>query len=69
MFHEFKEIPYQVWGPWKNSWGYVTTVAEFDSDHIVLKSITPYKTKIVKYFTDWEDCEKEVVLIEQDRRF
>jgi hypothetical protein len=66
---EFKEVPYSVWGPWQNHWGYVTTVAQFDEDDIILKSITPSKHKIVHRFTDWETCQEAIELIEQDRRY
>jgi hypothetical protein len=66
---DLKEIKYDVWGPWRNQWGYVTVVAQFDIDDIILKSITPSKRKIVKRFCDWEDCQKMIELIEQDRRF
>ena len=66
---EFEEVPYAVWGPWQNHWGYITTVAQFDEDDIILKSITPNKRKIVHRFTDWEDCQQLIELIEQDRRF
>lgn len=66
---DFQEIPYQQWGPWRNQWGYVTTIAEFGDDDIIVKSVTPYKTKVIKLFSDWEDCEKFIDLIEQDRRF
>ena len=31
----FTEIPYQLWGPWKNQWGYVTSIAQFDTDDII----------------------------------
>lgn len=68
-FLEFKEVPYNVWGPWQNYWGYITTVAQFDEDDIILKSITPSKSKIVHRFTDWKDCQEAIELIEQDRRF
>jgi len=68
-FLEFKEVPYAVWGPWQNHWGYVTTVAQFDEDDIILKSITPSLRKIVHRFTDWEDCQQVIELIEQNRRF
>ncbi len=40
-----KSIPFHQWGPWRNQWGYVTTVAQFDEDDIMLKSITPYQQK------------------------
>lgn len=66
---ELKELPFQQWGPWRNHWGYETVVAEFDDHTIILKSISPNGTEIVAYFTDWEDCENLVVLIEHDRRF
>ncbi len=69
MFHDFKEVPYAVWGPWRNQWGYVTTVAQFDEGDIILKSLTPYQSKIIRRFDDWEDCQREIELIEQDRRF
>ncbi len=69
MFHDFKEVPYAVWGPWRNQWGYITTVAQFDEDDIILKSITPYNFKIIERYTDWEDCQRRIELIEQDRRF
>lgn len=69
MNWNFKEIPYDEWGPWVNQWGYVTTVAQFDQDDIVLKSITPYKTKIIKRFCSWTECQAAIELIEQDRRF
>ncbi len=64
-----QEIPFNQWGPWKNQWGYVTTVAQFSEEDIVLKSITPNNRKIVCYFCDWEDCQEMIELIEQDRRF
>ncbi len=67
--YNFKEISYQKWGPWKNHWGYITTVAQFDEDDIILKTITPYGTKKVRRFSSWEECQEEIELIEQDRRF
>jgi hypothetical protein len=69
MYHEFKEVPYAVWGPWRNQWGYVTVIAQFAEDDIILKSTTPYNRRIVRRFTDWEDCQQEIELIEQDRRY
>jgi hypothetical protein len=69
MLYEFKEVPHTVWGPWQNQWGYVTTVAQFSEDDIILKTITPFNIRIVKRFTDWEECEETICLIEQDRRF
>ena len=69
MKHDFAQVPYQQWGPWRNHWGYVTSIAEFDPEDIVVKSITPYNTKLIRYFTDWEECERFIDLIEQDRRF
>jgi hypothetical protein len=69
MGFEFEEIPYSTWGPWRNQWGYVTVIAHFDEDDIILKCITPEKKKFVKRFCDWEDCEEMIELIEQDRRF
>jgi len=69
MYHEFKEVPYVVWGPWRNQWGYVTVIAQFAEDDIMLKSTTPYNRRIVRRFTDWEDCQQEIELIEQDRRY
>lgn len=69
MFYNFQEVPYQQWGPWRNQWGYVTVVAQFDHDDIMLKSITPYNRKIVRRYTDWESCQRMIELLEQDRRF
>lgn len=69
MFYKFEKVPHSIWGPWRNQWGYITTVAQFDQDDIILKTITPYNTKIVKRFSDWEDCQYEIELIEADRRF
>ena len=65
----FDQVPFNQWGPYVNRWGYVTTVAQFDEDDIILKVITPHKTRIVKRFSDWEECADEIDLIEQDRRF
>ena len=69
MFHEFKEVPYQLWGPWRNQWGYVTTIAQFEEDDIILKTVTPYQGRIVRRFSHLEVCAKMIELIEQDRRF
>jgi hypothetical protein len=65
----FKEVSYQQWGPWRNQWGYITEVAQFSEDDIWVKSITPYRYKLIRNFEDWEDCQKFIELIEQDRRF
>jgi hypothetical protein len=65
----FKEVPYQQWGPWRNQWEYITEVAQFSEDDIWVKSITPYRYKLIRNFEDWEDCQKFIELIEQDRRF
>jgi hypothetical protein len=69
MYYKFDKVPYQSWGPWRNQWGYITEIAQFDEDDIILKTITPFKKQIVKRFTDWEECEETVYLIDQDRRF
>lgn len=69
MQYKFKKVPFSTWGPWRNQWGYVTEVAQFDHDDILLKSLTPYNKKIIKRFYDWEDCQRAIELIEQDRRF
>jgi hypothetical protein len=65
----FQQVPFSQWGPWRNHWGYVTTVAQFDEDDIILKSITPHGKQLVKRFVDWEDCQQMIELIEQDRRY
>lgn len=65
----FKKIPYHQWGPWRNQWGYTTTVAQFADDEIILKSITPCRRRIIRRFSDWEECQAAIELIEQDRRF
>ncbi len=69
MFYKFKEVPYQIWGPWRNQWGYVTEVAQFCDEDLILKSLTPSNKKIVRRFCHWEDCAEMIELIEQDRRF
>jgi hypothetical protein len=66
---DFKKIPYPTLGPWRNQWGYITVIAQFDEDDIMMKVITPENHRIVKRFTSWEDCEQAVMLVEQDRRF
>jgi len=66
---DFKEIPYQLWGPWRNQWGYVTAVAQFSDEDLILKSLTPDNRKVIRRFTHWEDCARFIELIEQDRRF
>ena len=67
--HTFNTVDFQQWGPWRNQWGYVTTIAQFNDEDIIVKTETPYNTKIVEMFCDWDDCEKFIDLIEQDRRF
>ena len=66
---KFQEVPFHKWGPFKNHWGYVVTIAQFDDDDIILKTHTPYGQTLVKRFADWEDCEEELELIAEDRRF
>lgn len=66
--HNFEPVPYQEW-EWRNQWGYTTTIADFGDDDILVKSITPYNTKLLRQFSSWEDCEQFIKLIEQDRRF
>jgi hypothetical protein len=69
MDFEFEKVSHQTWGPWRNQWGYVTVVAQFDEDDILLKTITPNNRRILKRYSDWEECEHMIELIEQDRRF
>ncbi len=69
MFHRFEKVPFQRWGPWVNHWGYVVELAQFDEDNIILKTRTPYGKRFVKRFVDWEECEAELELIAEDRRF
>lgn len=69
MDFEFCQVPYHTWGPWRNQWGYITTVAQFDEDDILLKSTTPSNKQIIKRYSDWEQCQMMIELIEQDRRF
>jgi len=66
---DFEEVKYFKLGPWRNRWGYVTEIAQFDDDDIIMKIITPQRKKIIKRFDSWEECEKAVILVEQDRRF
>ncbi len=69
MFHEFQTVNHNILGSWRNRWGYTTTIATFDDNDIIVKTMTPYKTKIIKYFSDWETCEAFIDLIEDDRRY
>lgn len=66
---ELKELPYHRLGPWRNYWGYETVVGQFDDDSIIVHSLTPSNEEITAYFTNWEECECFVLLLEQDRRF
>ena len=65
----FKECSHAILGPTINFWGYKTTIAIFSQNDIVVKTITPSKTKIVKYFDNWSDCEHFIDLINADRRY
>lgn len=67
--HKFKPLKYQQWGPWRNHWGYTTTIAHFNDEDIVVKTETPYNQKLIKFFCDWEECEEFIEQINQDRRF
>lgn len=66
---DFKQVKHQVLGPWRNRWGYTTTIAQFDDDSIIVRTVTPYKRKLIKHFEDWETCADFIDLIEDDRRF
>jgi len=65
----FKEIGHNILGPNRNSWGYVYTIAIFARDDIIIKNITPSKTKIIKRFSCWNDAADYVELINADRRY
>jgi hypothetical protein len=69
MIEEVKQVPYQQWGPWRNQWGYETTIACFDDEDIIVKTVNSKNVKVVIRFADWESCEEFIELIEQDRRF
>lgn len=67
---EFTEVPYERFGPWKNSWGYITEIACFSEDDIIIKSLTPYDDELfIRYCDSWEECDYYIMLIEADRRF
>lgn len=66
---ELQELPHHTWGPWRNHWGYETVVAQFDDELIIVKSLTPYDEELIAYFSDWDECEDFIVLLEHDRRF
>lgn len=68
-FHEWKELGHNILGPNRNSWGYVYTIAIFARDDIVIKTITPRKTKIIKRFSSWNEAADYVELINADRRY
>ena len=65
----FMEIGHNILGPNRNSWGYVYTIAIFARDDIIIKTITPYKTKVIKRFSCWNDLADYVELINADRRY
>ena len=65
----FKEIGHNILGPNRNSWGYVYTIAIFAKDDIIIKTITPRKTKIIKRYSSWEDAADFIELINSDRRY
>jgi len=65
----FKEIGHNILGPNRNSWGYVYTIAIFSRDDIIIKTITPRKTKIIKRFSCWNAAADYVELINADRRY
>jgi hypothetical protein len=65
----FKEIGHNILGPNRNSWGYVYTIGIFARDDIIIKTITPRKTKIIKRFSCWNDAADYVELINADRRY
>lgn len=60
---------FQHWGPWRNQWGYVVDIAQFSDGIIIVHYETPQGTEGAAYFTSWEDCERFVLLLEEDRRF
>ena len=65
----FKEIGHNILGPNRNSWGYVYTIAIFARDDIIIKTITPQETKIIKRFSCWNDAANYIELINADRRY
>lgn len=69
MMHDFQEIGHRILGPYRNSWGYVTTIAIFGKNDIMVKSDTPRNTRIVKRFSSWDECADFVELINSDRRY
>tara|TARA_B100000424_G_scaffold226806_1_gene187337 strand:+ start:209 stop:451 length:243 start_codon:yes stop_codon:yes gene_type:complete len=64
-----KECSHAILGPNTNYWGYKTTIAIFSAKDIMVKTITPRKTRIVKYFDNWDDCADFIDLINADRRY
>jgi environmental stress-induced protein Ves len=60
---------YDRLGPWRNHWGYTVEIAQFQDGTIIVRYETPQGESGRAYFTDWESCERFVLLLEQDRRF
>lgn len=61
--------PYISWGPLSNHWGYVMEIAHFQDGVIMIKYTTPSGDAGLAYCKDWEDCERFIILLDQDRRF
>ena len=63
-----KDIYYQEFGPWRNTWGYETTLAIID-ELFVTRTFTPYQRKQVRYFVNEHDLAEYINLLNQDRRY
>ena len=63
-----KDINYQEIGPWRNYWGYETTLAIVD-DLLIARTYTPYNKKQIRYFFSETALAEYIELINQDRRF
>lgn len=60
---------FHQWGPWRNRWGYVIAIGQFEDEDIWVRVIDPDDLESIHCFSSWEDCERLVLLLEQGRRF
>jgi len=63
-----EKIHTQIFGPWRNRWGYELSFAIID-DLMILKAITPDRKKIVRYHFDENKLAEDIDLLNEDRRF
>lgn len=66
---EPKPQRFHKWGPCRNRWGYTITIGQFEEEDIWVRVVAPDDIESLYCFSSWEDCERLIILLEQDRRF